>query len=203
MHHSVPQKPSWYFKGGLDAFPLHSHPHSQPAFDLGDESRLVAHGQCQWPSGQLAEQNLQLLSAMLPGIHSPMIVHDDVFSFPSTSTESSPHMSHLAASDRQSTSNGTDSADNEGRHAKTTLCRSQNRQAQRRFHEHKNAQKAELLPRLDELQSKHGAMANELEFMRRQNTTLNSDKRRLEEVELLRKRREKILRVMAEHCAQG
>ncbi|KAL6231364.1 hypothetical protein BDW75DRAFT_243963 [Aspergillus navahoensis] len=198
MYHSVPQKPSTYFMAGIDAFQLHSDSHSHPALDVGHESRPGAHAQCQWTSPQFTEQNLQLLSAMRSGIHTPTAGHDDVFSFPSTSTESSPHMSHLAVSDRQVNSHDIDFADNDGQHHKSTLRRSQNRQAQRRFRERKEAQKTELLSRLDELQSKHDLMANKLESMRQQNTTLDNDKRRLErEVEALRKWREKILGVMA------
>ncbi|KAL5045875.1 hypothetical protein BDW71DRAFT_207864 [Aspergillus fruticulosus] len=201
MYHGVPQKPSSYFMGEIDAFPLHSHSHSHshPTLDLGEESRLGMHGQCQWTSSQFAEQNLQLLSATSPSIHTPITANDDVFSFPSTSTESSPHMSHLTVSDRKSTSNNIDFTDSIEQHHKTTLRRSQNRQAQRRFRERKEAQKTELLSRLNELQSKHDAMANKLESMRQRNTTLDSDKRRLErEVETLRKWREKILGVMAD-----
>ncbi|KAL4993492.1 hypothetical protein BDV10DRAFT_189917 [Aspergillus recurvatus] len=201
MYHGAPQKSSSYFMGGIDAFPLHSHSHSHshPALNLGEETRLGMHGQCQWASPQFAEQNLQFLSAMSPSIHTPATVNDDIFSFPSTSTESSPHMSHLTVSDRKSTSNDIDFADTGEQHHKTTLRRSQNRQAQRRFRERKEAQKSELLSRLDELQSKHDAMANKLESLRQRNTTLDSDKRRLErEVETLRKWRERILVVMAD-----
>ncbi|KAL4882567.1 hypothetical protein BJY04DRAFT_186427 [Aspergillus karnatakaensis] len=80
---------------------------------------------------------------------------------------------------------------------KNTLRRSQNRQAQRRFRERKEQQKASLLAQLEALQSKHNKMAEVLETMRQSNTSLESNKRRLEkEVETLRKWREKILGVM-------
>ncbi|KAL4735812.1 hypothetical protein BDV11DRAFT_195137 [Aspergillus similis] len=198
MYHGVSSKPATCFIGGCDAFQLHSHSHSHPALDVGDAPRLGMHAQCPWTSPQFAEQNLQVIPAMSPSIQTPT-VHDDIFSFPSTSTDSSPHMAHLAVSDRQSTSNDIEFADIDGQNHKTTLRRSQNRQAQRRFRERKEAQKTELLSRLDELQSKHDVMANKLESLRQRNTTLDSEKRRLErEVDTLRKWREKILGVMAD-----
>ncbi|KAL4903042.1 hypothetical protein BDW74DRAFT_56070 [Aspergillus multicolor] len=219
MYHNAPKTPSYYM-GGIDAYSMplshshshpaqsHAHPHpkSHPTLDLGEESRLAHQNSLHWSSPHFAEQNLQFLSTISPGIHTPTCT-DDVFSFPSTctSTESSPHMSHLAASvsdrghdrDRQSTVyeefEGGESVQ------KTTLRRSQNRQAQRRFRERKEAQKTELLSRLDELQAKHDAMAKSLESVRARNNTLEADKRRLErEVESLRKWREKILGVMAD-----
>ncbi|RDW79074.1 putative bZIP transcription factor [Aspergillus mulundensis] len=200
MYHNTPKTPSYYM-GGVDAYamPAH-HPKSHPALDLGEESRLAHPNGMHWSSPHFAEQNLQFLSTLSPPIHTPTT--DDVFSFPSTSTESSPHMSHLAVSvsDRQSTSAFHDAEFGEGETVqKTTLRRSQNRQAQRRFRERKEAQKTELLSRLDELQAKHDAMAKSLESMRSRNDTIESDKRRLEkEVESLRKWREKILGVMAD-----
>ncbi|KAL4767953.1 hypothetical protein BDW60DRAFT_134989 [Aspergillus nidulans var. acristatus] len=198
MYHSVPSKPLTCFIGGCNAFQLHSHSHSHPALDVGDEPRLGMHAQCPWTSPQFAEQDLQAIPAMSPSIQTPT-VSDDIFSFPSTSTESSPHMSHHTVSERQSTSNDIEFAEVDEQHYKTTLRRSQNRHAQRRFRERKEAQKTELLSRLDELQSKHDAMASKLESMRQRNTTLDSEKRRLErELETLRKWREKILGVMAD-----
>ncbi|KAL4746225.1 hypothetical protein BDW72DRAFT_39224 [Aspergillus terricola var. indicus] len=198
MYHSVPKKPAVCFIDGCDAFQLHSHSHSHPALDAGDEPRLGMHTQCPWTSPPFTEQSLQVIPVLSPSIQTPT-VHDDIFSFPSTSTESSPHMSHLAVSDHQSTSNDIEFVEVDEQHHKTTIRRSQNRQAQRRFRERKEAQKSELLSRLDELQSKHDAMAHKLESMRQRNTTLDSEKRRLErEVETLRKWREKILSVMAD-----
>ncbi|KAL4814993.1 hypothetical protein BDW67DRAFT_186285 [Aspergillus spinulosporus] len=182
--------------GGCDALQLHSHSHSHPTLDVGDEPRLEMHAQCRWTSPQVAEQGLQVIPAMSLGIQTPTL-HDDIFSFPSTSTESSPHMPHLAVSERQSTSTDIEFVAIDEQHHKTTLRRSQNRQAQRRFRERKEAQKTELLSRLDELQSKHDAMASKLESMHRRSTTLDSEKCRLErEVDTLRKSREKILKML-------
>ncbi|KAL4777931.1 hypothetical protein BJX76DRAFT_363219 [Aspergillus varians] len=203
MFHQVPQKASSFYSAGIDTLPLSTHPahpKSHPAMELGNESRYeeihwVANSECVSP--QFMEENMQFLPTSSPVLHTN--VREDPFPFPSTSTESSPHMSQLAMSDRQSTFNGEsgDFPDNND-HNKTSTRRSQNRQAQRRFRERKEMQKAELLSRLDKLQSKHDQMANLLEGMRKNNNTLAADKKQLErEVEMLRKWREKILGVMA------
>jgi hypothetical protein len=117
MYHSVPSKPLTCFIGGCNAFQLHSHSHSHPALDVGDEPRLGMHAQCPWTSPQFAEQDLQAIPAMSPSIQTPT-VSDDIFSFPSTSTESSPHMSHHTVSEHQSTSNDIEFAEVDEQHYK-------------------------------------------------------------------------------------
>lgn len=119
MYHSVPSKPATCFMGGCDAFQLHSHSHShsRPALEVGDEPQLGMHAQCPWTSPQFAEQGLQVIPAMSPVIQSPTY-HDDIFSFPSTSTESSPHMSHHTVRERQSTSNDIEFAEIDEQHHK-------------------------------------------------------------------------------------
>ncbi|KAL5343563.1 hypothetical protein BJX70DRAFT_114863 [Aspergillus crustosus] len=164
------------------------HPHQ----DLGEESRLglqwMTNFECASP--QYVGDNMQLLHTI------PSPNSDHVFSFPSTSSEASPHMSHLAVSDGHSNGD-SGSPRNEGGGQKTTLRRSQNRQAQRRFRERKEQQKASLLTQLETLQSKHDKMSDLLLTMRQSNISLESNKTRLEsEVEALRKWREKILGVM-------
>ncbi|KAL4800661.1 hypothetical protein BDV19DRAFT_383678 [Aspergillus venezuelensis] len=149
--------------------------------------------------------NSQLITSTPTSLPTPTA--DDAFSFPSNSTDSSPHMSHLMMSDRHSTFSGDplDYADNNNTsaHQKTTMRRSQNRKAQRRFRERKEQQKTELLNRLEELQSSQDQMANHLETMRRSNQTLEADRKRLErEVEMLRKWRQKILGVMSDVVQQ-
>ncbi|KAL4863576.1 hypothetical protein BDV12DRAFT_177329 [Aspergillus spectabilis] len=192
---------SSFYLGGIDALahPTHPHAESHSAIDLGDDSRLAS---MQWmtssecASPQYLGENMQLMSNIPSTLPSP--AGEGVFSFRSTSSESSPHMSHLAVSDGQSTN--ADSCEYPGNGEgtqKTTLRRSQNRQAQRRFRERKEQQKASLLAQLETLQSKHDKMTDLLDTMRQNNTTLESDRKRLErEVETLRTWREKVLSVM-------
>ncbi|KAL4956991.1 hypothetical protein BDW69DRAFT_181002 [Aspergillus filifer] len=209
MFHPVPTKQS-SFIGGANAQPFSNHPahpKSHPTMDFGHD----AHQDVQWiphPDSTVSQYyggNTQFLTS--PPTSLPTPTADDVFSFSSTSTDSSPHMSHLMMSDRQSTFSGdpVDFADNHNNsaHQKTTMRRSQNRKAQRRFRERKEQQKTELLNRLEELQSSQDQMANHLETMRRSNQTLEADKKRLErEVEMLRKWRQKILGVMSDIVQQ-
>ncbi|KAL4935049.1 hypothetical protein BDV06DRAFT_229187 [Aspergillus oleicola] len=210
MFHPVSTGASPFFIGGINALPLSNNPaqsKSYPAMEHGEDFRpdaqWVSQPDCVVP--QFYGENTQFLTSTPTSLPTPTA--DDVFSFPSTSTDSSPHISHLMMSDRQSTFNGDqiDFPDNDDNsvHHKTTMRRSQNRKAQRRFRERKEQQKTELLERLEELQISQGQMANHLETMRRSNQTLEADKKRVErEVEMLRKWRQKVIGVMSDIVQQ-
>ncbi|KAL4924218.1 putative bZIP transcription factor [Aspergillus undulatus] len=196
--------------GGINALPLSPHPaqpESHPAMGFGDALRQdiqwIGHRGCAVP--QFIDDNIQFLSDISTNLPTPTA--DDTFSFPSNSTESSPHIPRLVVSNRQTTfSDGPGDFPDTNEHSlrhKTTMRRSQNRQAQRRFRERKEQQKTELLNRLDGLQSSHDRMADHLENMRRSNQILEADKGRLErEVQMLRKWRQKILGVMSDIIQQ-
>ncbi|KAL2830509.1 hypothetical protein BDW59DRAFT_158423 [Aspergillus cavernicola] len=182
----TPHHISSYFVGGMDEISLSSHPAQLkiPTTELGDESRMgvphwIAHPECLLPSD----------------LTTPTTGTDDVFSFPSSSTGSSPHMSQLSVLKDGELPDGEEF----GHHHKATVRRSQNRQAQRRFRERKEQQKTALVTTLEDVQSKHDELADLINRVRQTNRSLETDKKRLErEVDTLRKWRQKILGVMSD-----